>query len=407
MHVLRNFGQLVMRQRAGLFFFRLLPLLVALLPALNISSAKAQQGPDFYEAEAHVGYIVKNYPVYPDLPGPVYMGSLHIGKRLSGNRIWHRYYRYPFLGAELIMAALPNRKVLGNIIGLAPEMFFMQQLSNRVYVGENLAMGLGWYSRPYDKNDNPSNTLVGSRLTAFPHAGIGVEYYITPYWSVWLRASVHHGSNCHYQLPNLGVNVPSASIAVRYHPHPALIASRDQTPFETDKKVHFNIRLGVGVNERGKSTGPTGGPKHMIYLTQFYLTRNFAPVNKVQAGFEFGFNSGVHDTIHHGGFFRDKQTLRSSSAVFFLGHEFLMGHASLSVQGGIFIYNPYYRELARREKVRDVKEQLKTLFIARLGFQYYFKDIVLVHKNQLYAGIYVKTNFGQADFLDLGLGYTF
>lgn len=379
----------------------------SLLILLFSQEGRAQKGPEFYEAEARIGYIVRNYPVFLDLPGPVYMGAIKVGKRLNGSQVWHRYYQYPYLGLDFTFAALPNRKALGNLFGLSPEMAFSQQLSKRFFLGEALSMGIAWYNKPYDVNTNPTNTLIGSRLTAFPHITLGLEYYISPWWSIWLRGAVYHGSNCHFQLPNLGINVPAASLAVRYHPHPAMIVNKDKSDFITNKKVHFNIRLGVGVNERGKATGPTGGPKHLIYITQLYITRNFAPVNKVQAGFEINYNSGVHDSIYYGKFYTKEQNLRSSTAVFFLGHEFLMGHVSLAIQGGIFIYNPYSREIARRENVKNFKEKLRTYFIARLGFQYYFKDIVLVHRHQLYAGIYVKTNFGQADYLDLGLGYTF
>jgi hypothetical protein len=44
---------------------------------------------------------------------------------------------------------------------------------------------------------------------------------------------------------------------------------------------------------------------------------------------------------------------------------------------------------------------------ARLGFQYYAKDAFLSPKNNWFAGIYIKTNLGQADFLESGIGYQF
>jgi hypothetical protein len=371
------------------------------------SAVHAQPRPDFFEVEERVGYIVKNYPVFPDLPGLSYMTSFRMGKKLTGSRVWHRYYRYPYLGVDFTGGSLVNREVLGCMFGASAEMMFSQKLSDKFYLGELLGFGLSWFEKPYDKNENPQNTLMGSRIGSLPHASIGLEYYVSPFWSLWLRASLYHSSNCHYQLPNLGVNIPSASLAIRYHPNPAVIMQKEKDDFVTSKKLHFNIRLGLGINERGKSTGPTGGPKRLIYLTQLYLTKNLAPVNKLQAGFEIAYNTGVYDSIHYGDFYTTNQQLKAGSVVFFLGHEFLMGHFSLSTQGGIFIYNPFYRELAKREEIADFKENLKTLFLARLGFQYYFKDIVLYHANQLFAGIYVKTNFGQADFLDLGVGYTF
>jgi len=390
------------RQGLSLINFPVVFVAILLLPATFL---RAQN--NFYETEVRMGYVVKNYPVFPDLHGISWAGSFRFGKQLDGSKVWHKYYRFPYLGLDIAAADLTNKKVLGRMYTVAPEMMFSQQLGNRLFAGEILAMGLAFFDKPFDAGNNAENTLIGSRITAAPHASLGLEYYLSPYWSAWMRVSVYHASNCHYQLPNLGVNIPSVSLAVRYHPHPAVILNKDQTPFTTDTKTHFNIRFGLGVNERGQSTGPTGGPKRLIYLTQCYLTKNLAPVNKLQAGLEFTYNTGVYDTIHSANIYVKNQQIKSASAVFFLGHEFLLGHFSLSTQGGIFLYNPYKREMAKRENVTDFKEQLKTLFIARLGFQYYFKDIVLHHRNQLFAGIYVKTNFGQADFLDLGVGYTF
>jgi hypothetical protein len=385
---------------------RITPLLIPFAFLIHLKS-NAQSGPDFYETELRIGYVVKNYPTFPELKGPTVLGSLRIGKRLNGFQMWHRYYRFPYLGVDFTAGYLSNKKVLGCLFGVSPEMMFSQKLSSRFYLGEILGMGLAWFNHPYDKNKNKENTLIGTRITALPHASLGLEYYITPFWSLWVRASAYHASNCHYQLPNIGVNISSASIAIRYHPHPALVINKERTTFITEKKIHFNARFGIGINERGQSTGPVGGPKRFIYLTQLYFTKNLAPVNKLQAGFEMTYNTGVYDSIYYGEFYKKEKNLKSCALVFFLGHEFLMGHFSLSTQGGIYIYNPFYRDLEKRNEHKDFKDQLKTLFIARLGFQYYFKDIVLVHTNQLFAGIYVKTNFGQADFLDLGIGYTF
>lgn len=383
--------------------------LVSLFLSLLIQSdsLSGQNKPEFFELEERVGYIVKNYPVFPALRGPTNMWSFRMGKQLNGFRMWHRYYRFPYIGVDFTGGYMSNKKVLGSLFGISPEMMFSHKISSRWYVAEILGIGLAWFSHPYDINNNPQNTLIGSRITALPHAALGIQYFVSPFLSLWLRASAYHASNCHYQLPNLGVNISSVSLAVRYHPRPAQIMVKEQGDFKTNKKVRFNLRMGFGINERGASTGPVGGPKRITYISQIYLTKNLGPVSKLQGGIELNYSNGIYDTIIQSEFYNKHQRLRAGTAVFFLGHEFLMGHFSLALQGGIYMYNPYGRELAKREKLADTKEKLKTLFVARLGFQYYFKNIVIHNKNQLFAGVYVKTNFGQADYLDLGLGYMF
>ena len=84
-----------------------------------------------------------------------------------------------------------------------------------------------------------------------------------------------------------------------------------------------------------------------------------------------------------------------------------MGHFSLVSQGGVYLYNPFYRDKLESDNETSFKQKLKTVFIARLGYQYYLFDATVKHRHNLYVGIYVKTNLGQADFLDTGIGYTF
>ena len=379
----------------------------AIMVCVSVYFSRAQSGADFYEFEFRTGYLVKNYFSIPETKGPSNMASMRFGKRLNGFRLWHRYYNFPYIGVDITGGYLANKYVHGAIFGVSPEMMFTQKLGTRFYLAEILGIGLAWFNHPYDVNRNAENTYIGSRITALPHASIGLEYYVTPFWSLWLRASAYHASNCHYQLPNIGINMASASLAVRYHPHPAMVTNTTNTGYKTDKKIHFNTRFGFGLNERGKSTGPVGGPKRVTYISQLYLTKNISSISKLQGGLELDYSTGIYDTISQGEFYQKNQKLKSSMAILFLGHEFLLGHFSLSVQSGVYLYNPFQRELARRENLTGTKEKLKTIIIGRLGFQYYLKNIVVFHSNQLYFGIYVKTNLGQADYLDLGVGYTF
>ena len=91
-----------------------------------------------------------------------------------------------------------------------------------------------------------------------------------------------------------------------------------------------------------------------------------------------------------------------------LGNEFLFGHVSMVTQGGLYLYNPFYRDQYKEIYFEgDTKAWLKTWITARLGFQYYLRDAVLHPRQNLFVGWYVKTNFGQADFMEVSLGYLF
>ncbi len=98
---------------------------------------------------------------------------------------------------------------------------------------------------------------------------------------------------------------------------------------------------------------------------------------------------------------------KSYAFLFAAGHEFLLGHFSLLAQGGVYLYNPFYRDEYKEFYNGDTKAKIKTYITAKLGVQYYIKNITLKDKHQLYVGSYIKTNFGQADFFETGLGWQF
>ena len=369
------------------------------------SDAQSLKQPSFVEYSLNAGRIVKNYPVFPARKLAV-INSFVIGSRLSGNKSWHPYYNFPNASFELAYGNLGNKKVLGNFSALLYRFEFSYKLNNKFYAEISPAFGVAYFNKPYHAINNPENTLVGSAFTFSAAARLNLRYYINPFWSVSAGAGVYHCSNSHYQLPNLGINLPFASAGLRYHIRPLnfLFGSRS---IEKDSTYHFQVRLAVGHNEQGASTFPVNGPKYPIYLGAFYVTRYLTPVNKFHVGIEGWHNSGLYDFITSQRYYDNKEHLRSSSLQAVVGNEFLFGHFSMLINGGIYFYNPVYHEKLRRENDKDFKKQLKGWITARLGFQYYLKDATIYHKNNFYAGVYIKTNLGQADFLETGIGYAF
>ncbi len=124
-------------------------------------------------------------------------------------------------------------------------------------------------------------------------------------------------------------------------------------------------------------------------------------------GVEANYNTGAHDFIVSNEVFASQEKLKSSTSIFFLGHEFMWKHLSFVLQGGLFIYNPLYREIINSQRTISSKEHLKSWFTSKFGFQYYLFDTYKRYKNQVYIGSYVKANLGQADYWETSIGYTF
>ncbi len=367
--------------------------------------SQSLRSPAFVEYNLSIGKIVKNYPVFPERNAAI-VQSLIIGSRLNGTKAWHPYYRFPVASFELNYGRLGNTSVLGNMIGGLYRLEFPFRLNDKWYAETVAGFGVAGFTKHYDLNDNPENTLIGSTFTFNASARILLRYYISPFWSVQLNGGVYHCSNSHYQLPNLGINLPVISAGVRYHIQPAsfLLGGKN---LERDRRIHYQLRLAIGQNEQGASTFPVNGPRYPIYLAAMYATHYWSPVNKFHAGIEGWYNAGVYDYITSQKLYDKSEHWRSVAIQTVIGNEFLFGHFSMLVNGGVYVYNPTYHKRIKVEKNEGFKTELKGWITARLGFQYYLKDAVIHTGSNFYAGVYIKTNLGQADFLETGLGYCF
>jgi hypothetical protein len=172
-------------------------------------------------------------------------------------------------------------------------------------------------------------------------------------------------------------------------------------------QTNVAVRIALGFNEQGDSQGPVNGPKYPIYLGGAYLTKKVSPVNKLKAGIEAWYNTGVYDYIVTQEFYEEKEKQRSCAVALMFGHEFLMGHFGVVTDVGLYLYNEFYQDKFKTVEDQSFREEIKGYIPARIGFQYYVKDATVSLKNNFFAGLYIKSNVGQADFLETAIGFSF
>ncbi len=380
-------------------------LFVAFVLLQKFSFAQSLKDPAYIGYSFAAGKIIKNFPVFPELKMAT-LQSVTIGNKLNGTRAWHPYYKFPMASFQFIYGSLGNRKEVGAMFNLLYRLEFQFKLNDKLFLEAIPAFGGSYFTKRYDELDNPNNVIIGSHLTFCAAATVGIRYFINPFWSVDLQGSIYHYSNSHYKLPNSGANITVAGLGMRYHIKPAtfLLGEKSLLP---DKKTHLSVRIALGQNEQGNTTFPVNGPRYPIYLAAFYATKYVTPVNKLHAGLEGWYNTGVYDFITSQEYYDDNLRWRSTALQFVLGHEFLMGHFSMLTNGGVYLYNPVFKERLKRENNNTLHNKLKSRLTARIGFQYYLHDATLYSRNNWFAGVYIKTNLGQADFLEGSIGYCF
>ncbi len=360
-----------------------------------------------FEITVGTGKVVRNYPNFPELKKQAINVGLNYSRHFNGYKSWHRYYNFPRMGISLNNASLGNKAVLGYCTGLTADMTFEKRIGKSWFWAPRLEIGIGYFSKPYNEQSNPDNVIIGSAITFFAGAELLVGKKVSDKIDLVAKLQILHASNAHFKLPNVGMNLPVIALGMRYNWSEKSTREIDTIRPVTHSKIRLHTRIALGVNESGSSTGPVNGLKYPIYLASVYVSKMLSPVNKLTVGVEGWYNKGVYDFIVSQEFYDSDRQQKSCAAAIILGHEFLMGHFGLLATGGIYFYNPFYKDRLKQNEINGFKDKLKSYIPARIGVQYYLKNAIVTEKNNLFIGIYIKTNFGQADFLESGIGYMF
>lgn len=359
-----------------------------------------------YELAENLGKAVVNHPAFPKV-GISQLTEFSLLRQCNGAETWHQYYHFPETGVSFLFGTLGNRKVLGNVFASYAFINFENKSKKKLVIQRKIGFGFAYFNKPYNIQNNTENIVIGSHITAVASFVLGFKYRLTERLSLSAGASYFHFSNAHYQLPNLGLNSINMQAALTYYPYKRQNQYAAKSAPERNRNFHLNVKLGLGINERGGTLGPSNGPKYPIYLASVFLTKRYSYKGNFQVGVEANYNTGAHDYIVSNDVFSAQEKLKSSTSIFFLGHEFMWKHLSFVLQGGVFIYNPLYREIINNQRTISTKEHLKSWFTTKFGFQYYLFDTYKKYKNQIYLGSYVKANLGQADYWETSIGYTF
>jgi len=359
-----------------------------------------------FDGSIHYGYVVENYSTIPKSKNPILL-ELSPSIQTNGSKEWHHIFGFPKFGGTLLIGNLGNKEQLGYVIGAFPN-FTFNSTNKKWYVPRiSLGLGLAYFSKTFSKTDS-INYYIGSHITAMAHAAIYVQPRLNDHFELKAGIAVTHCSNGHYQVPNLGINLPSIFLGLAYHPRtfPSKFERKDiQVPLS---KIRFNIRTGIGIHELARTFGPAGTPKYAIYVTDLFVSKRFGKVSNVQAGLEIKHYNSFYNYIVKNEFFTGKQKLKATVFTAFLAHELMIGKFSLLTQGGINVYNRFYDQyILMYKSERGLKSELKKYISTRLGIQYYLFDPKYCTRSNIFIGAYIKANFGQADFTCAQVGFVF
>ncbi|KAB1065145.1 acyloxyacyl hydrolase [Salibacter halophilus] len=305
---------------------------------------------------------------------------------------------------------LGNKEVLGHAFTGQYTMLFPQKINHVLTWEPGLSMGGAVFTNPYNYLENEENIVMGSRVAFWVSAYLRLHYSFSDELNAFVGAAFHHSSNGHTALPNVGANIPSWQLGVRYRfSKKTAVEGSDRKLDNLFDKWQYGFRLGHGFYELGETISPTNGPLYAVYTTQLYAQRKVSDIGRLRIGLEGHYNRG-HRALYE--IVDDPDTPEanfenSTLGMAFSGYEVAYGHWAVYLQAGYNFHNPglaYWLDFLTENEFMD---RLKKRVSGRYGVHYYFKNPYDAPNWNLYAGLEVKSMVVQADFLELCVGVNF
>ena len=328
------------------------------------------------EIRQKVGFLAAHKGIMAHLP--VELGKaveISYYQHTRGNKKWHHAYRYPTIGATLFIGSVGNNEILGRYIGsYGFAELPMIKLKNYEF-NWKLGCGFGYTNRKYDPVENPKQIAIGSHVDAMICVGVKSIYRFKQN-SVTFGLDLTHFSNAAFQVPNFGINLPYVSIGYGHRfgkEKPFIETHKFQNP---NKKWLYSAQ---GIFSM-KQVMPIGGKRYPVYACGLSARRFF----NHKAGLEL-----TLDVI-------SKQAIQA--------YEPLVEKTQLRmIQMGLYAaylvpFDHFHFVFGMGAYIRDYYKPEDPVY-HRIGMRYQFT-------NGLVANFTLKTHFGRADYLELGLGYT-
>jgi hypothetical protein len=288
---------------------------------------------------------------------------------------WHQAYREPKVGVTLFVGSVGNNDLLGRYFGLSGFAELPMVKKNNFEWNWKMGFGLGYTAKTFDPIYNPKNNAVALKMNAMIVIGTKVNYNFGKNF-LTVGLDLTHFSNAAFKVPNYGINLPYLSIGY------GRTLSKEQALNSTiksnlkQKKWMFGA---LGIFSM-KEVNPIGTKRYPVYSMSLFARRIFSQ----KAGLELSLD------------------IFSKQAIF--GHEPLVPKTQLSIiqaalfAGYIVPFERFSFLFGAGAYVRDVYNPEGPVYF-RIGSRYQFPKGILLNFT-------LKSHFGKADYMELGLGYT-
>lgn len=313
-----------------------------------------------------MAHLVRNHVLGAEVNGVL---------QTDGQKQWHHDFNFPEINLGLFYGNLGNDEILGNALGLAGGIYLPYIKRNGWSFGSHLEAGLGYVTKHYDIIENPKNNAIGSHVNCLVSIAFRFEKQFLQH-GIGMSIGMRHLSNGAFELPNLGVNIPSLSLNYSYYFKP--IETYDEAIEEREGQKLKTWNFYTQIIGSAKQIYPTGGNRYGVVSLTNYTHYKISNKCVLETGVDAIYNESIviYNKGDHG---KEKNLQFGLYAAYVLPiHRF-----EFLVAMGRYVYNPldpagmWYHKFGSRFQIVD----------------------------RLWANISIKSHWAKADYFEYGLTF--
>ncbi|RZP16017.1 MAG: deacylase [Flavobacteriales bacterium] len=367
--------------------------------------------------------------------------SLHFGKyQLKNTEEWAYRLKYPTTGMSFAITDYANKENIGYSASMMPFIEFGMFKKKIKGLNFNVSLGVSYFTKSYtgttfslnnpiENNNNAISTKVTWSLKSFFYYD-----FLRSNNNNWrLGVGYFHHSNGHTKFPNQGLN--SFLFSVSKQSNYDLSSTRktkgqkkQALKFEDNLQQFFTIRTGAGLNFLSEQFNDRKGVFTVAPSYGIIFNNTF----KIGIGCFYRFYEHYYHYINNSEelivtqypHFQLNPVKYSSSLGLFFSGEIFLGNIGMEFDIGYNLFKPFYEvdwklngfywdfinedgTVETRFVEREITSvyHLKHAILFRAGLKYYLINTNNNPKSNIFIGVHINTNLGQADFTELNLGY--
>lgn len=343
-----------------------------------------------WEPVVYYGAIWRHTPKLSIRTGqPLVAQELNLRIQTRGRQAWHGWQRFPIFGVALAHFHL-GEQAHGDAWGLLPNLTVPILRRGRWLAAFRVGTGLGYVAHPYDYFDNPGQNAIGSYWNNFTQFRLGAEYRWNDRWRAQAGVSLSHFSNGATTLPNFGINLPGAYLALAWAPKGIREA---EFVHSTENKRAVRRWGGLAIGSLALvEYSVFDGPRYPVWGMSGAGYFAFNRVNRFLLGLDYEWHRGVYEWgLRTAGFRTKAEAQRGATRLAVtLADEFLFGAIGVQVQAGVYAGTGINRYVTHP-------------WYSKLTVRYYFPP--LMHTPlRVHTGIALKAHRTTAEFIAINVG---